>query len=253
MRAASSTATRQATIGLGLSAAIIAAWLMIHVSGVHFLQLSDIVDLAWALPLAAIQCWLSVGLFIISHDAIHGSLVPGQPRVNRAMGWLTMTLYAGFNYDRMAAAHHQHHAAPGTAEDPDFSVQHPRAFWPWFAEFFGRYFGWRPLIFVNAVVVVYWLILGAPMANIFVFYGLPALCSAAQLFYFGTYRTHRHESGSGFADHHNARSTPFGWLGSLASCYHFGYHHEHHLFPHEPWWRLPARHAEQRGARDLVA
>ncbi|MEM9989926.1 MAG: fatty acid desaturase [Pseudomonadota bacterium] len=42
-------------------------------------------------------------------------------------------------------------------------------------------------------------------------------------------------------DDHRSNTSQFGWLTSLFSCYHFGYHHEHHLFPHEPWWRLPAR------------
>ena len=37
-------------------------------------------------------------------------------------------------------------------------------------------------------------------------------------------------------------------LGSLVTCYHFGYHHEHHLYPAVPSWRLPAarRSALQR-------
>ncbi|WP_208766779.1 fatty acid desaturase [Nostoc flagelliforme] len=24
------------------------------------------------------------------------------------------------------------------------------------------------------------------------------------------------------------------------SCYHFGYHQEHHEYPDVPWWKLPA-------------
>ena len=28
-------------------------------------------------------------------------------------------------------------------------------------------------------------------------------------------------------------------LVSFVSCYHFGYHWEHHVAPHVPWWRLP--------------
>jgi beta-carotene/zeaxanthin 4-ketolase len=26
----------------------------------------------------------------------------------------------------------------------------------------------------------------------------------------------------------------------LISCYHFGYHEEHHELPHLGWWQLPA-------------
>ncbi len=231
-------------IGLALAWAVIGAWAVLHIYAVHVFELSLAV-----LPLVPVMmlalCWLSVGLFIISHDAIHGSLAPGRPRINRAMGWLVMTLYAGFDYDRLKTNHDLHHVSPGTAEDPDFSASHPRAFVPWFREFFMRHFGLRPLIFVNSVVLVYWLVIGAPTLNIVLFYGIPALGSAVQLFYFGTYRPHRHEGEPRFADQHRARSSGYPWLVSLLSCYHFGYHHEHHLYPHEPWWRLPGRRLDR--------
>lgn len=237
---------RQTLIGLSLTAAVMGTWATIHIAGVFFVELSW--PMAWAVvPLVLIQMWLSTGLFIISHDAIHGSLAPGRPKVNRSIGWLATTLYAGFNYDVLEEAHHRHHRHVGTAEDPDFCAHHPTDPVKWFWQFFKGYFGWRPLIFVNTVVAIYWLILGAPMLNIFLFYGLPALASAGQLFYFGTYLPHRH-GASAFHDHHNARTTNVGWVASLLSCYHFGYHHEHHLFPQEPWWRLPARRLYGRPA-----
>ena len=80
---------------------------------------------------------------------------------------------------------------------------------------------------------------GVPVANIVILYGLPAIASSLQLFYFGTYRPHRHDA-EGFSDRHNARSDDLGTVASLASCFHFGYHHEHHRAPHIPWWGLPA-------------
>jgi beta-carotene ketolase (CrtW type) len=151
-----------------------------------------------------------------------------------------MTLYAGFDYGRLKENHDAHHRAPGTATDPDFSADHPTRFFDWAKAFFSRHFGWRPLIFVNTVVGIYWLVIGAPMANIFLFYGLPALTSAVQLFYFGTYRPHRHAADA-FADSHNTRSDRMPTPLATLTCYNFGgFHHEHHLFPHEPWWRLPA-------------
>lgn len=30
---------------------------------------------------------------------------------------------------------------------------------------------------------------------------------------------------------------------SFLTCYYFGYHLEHHLYPNVPWWRLPERYA----------
>ena len=84
---------------------------------------------------------------------------------------------------------------------------------------------------MHTVVGIYWLVLGIPMVQIVLLYGLPALASSLQLFYFGTFRPHRHVRGEvpgGFADRHNTRSEDFGTLASLASCFHFGYHLEHH-------------------------
>ncbi len=238
---------RRTLIGVGLASLLIGAFLSLHIYAVHVF---DVTPQTWPLvPVFSLTlCWLSVGLFIISHDAIHGSLAPGKPRMNRAFGWVTMTLYAGFDYDRLKRNHDLHHEAPGTEHDPDFSAGEPRRLVPWFREFFLRHFGLRPLVFVNTVVLIYWLVLGAPMLNIVLFYGIPALGSALQLFYFGTYRPHRHEGDEAwFADDHRTRSSTYGWLTSLLTCYHFGYHHEHHLYPHEPWWRLPSRRRNATG------
>jgi beta-carotene/zeaxanthin 4-ketolase len=86
------------------------------------------------------------------------------------------------------------------------------------------------------------LVLGAQLANVLLFWALPALLSALQLFTFGTYLPHR-PAPPGFADRHNARSNDYPWLVSLLTCFHFGYHHEHHLSPGTPWWRLPTLRA----------
>jgi beta-carotene ketolase (CrtW type) len=37
---------------------------------------------------------------------------------------------------------------------------------------------------------------------------------------------------------------------SLLTCFHFGYHHEHHDTPWVPWWKLPA---QRRLALDIKA
>ena len=74
---------------------------------------------------------------------------------------------------------------------------------------------------------------GAPLVNLLTFWALPSLLSAFQLFSFGTWLPHRHGE-PGFADAHNARSNGFGPLLSLLTCFHFGRHHEHHLYPYLP-------------------
>ena len=94
-----------------------------------------------------------------------------------------------------------------------------------------------------ALRVGLYLLLGAPLENILLFFAAPGLLSSFQLFYFGTFLPHRHlpEGGNAmFADQHRSRSNDYGNLMSLMTCFHFGYHHEHHLHPGVPWWRLPA-------------
>ncbi|MDT8325299.1 MAG: fatty acid desaturase, partial [Bacteroidota bacterium] len=44
------------------------------------------------------------------------------------------------------------------------------------------------------------------------------------------------------------RSNDYGVLFSFLTCYHFGYHEEHHTRPGVPWWRLPAARREHVAA-----
>ena len=227
----------QRRIGLTLAAGIIAAWLAAHINAVFFFPLTWTMA-PLAVALVALQTWLYVGLFIIAHDCMHGSLVPFNPRANRAIGRLCLFLYAGFSFDALNTAHHRHHRIPGTNEDPDFDDHPPYGFWHWFAKFFAEYFGWRQAGTILAVYALYVFALGLYPLNALVFWAVPALLSALQLFTFGTYLPHKPD-GHAFVDRHNARTNNFPvWL-SLLTCFHFGYHHEHHLYPTLPWWRLP--------------
>ncbi len=237
--------SRQAAIGLSLALLIIAGWLSLHIWGVFFQPLTW-PALAVAPLIIAVQSWLGAGMFIVAHDAMHGSLAPGRPRLNAAIGQVCVGAYAAFSYRRLNVCHHQHHRSPGGADDPDFHADRPEAFGPWFLAFFTRYFGWRELAIVSAVVATYLFVLHAGALNLMLFWGLPAILSALQLFVFGTWLPHRHDAGqAAFADHHNARTLPMPWIMSLLTCFHFGLHHEHHLSPNTPWWRLP----QERRAR----
>lgn len=234
-------------MGIALALSIFAAWLGLHLFAMFAFELTW-ASLPLALLIGATLCWLSVGLFIVSHDAMHGSLVPGAPKVNGTIGAALLFLYAGFIWPRMRDAHFAHHRHAGKAGDPDFDERNPKRFWRWYGTFLRRYFGWQSALFVSSVVTIYWLVFDVPMMQIVLLYGAPAILSSLQLFYFGTYRPHNHRAGA-FADRHNARSDDFGTLTSLATCFHFGYHHEHHTAPHVPWWALPAYRRRMAGQR----
>jgi beta-carotene/zeaxanthin 4-ketolase len=227
---------RQTAIGLSLASAVFAGWLVLHVTGVFLIDLATVPWLAVAIVIA-VQVWLSVGIFIIAHDAMHGSLAPLRPRLNRAIGRLMLFLFAGLSYDRLVVAHHAHHRHAGTAEDPDFDAEHPAAFLPWFATFVRRHVGWREIVGHGLIMWFYVLALGAPLANVIAFWSVPAALATVQLFYFGTYRPHRHGEDP-FTDRHRARSETFPTWLSVLTCFNFGRHHEHHAAPQTPWWRL---------------
>ena len=223
---------------LGLAALIMAGWATIHIGGI-FLWEWRAATLPIAAALVLVQAWLSTGLFIIAHDSMHGSLAPGRPRLNTAVGTLCLAAYAGLSYAQLYPKHHAHHAAPGSAEDPDFHPDHPRSALRWFVRFFSGYYTHWQIVRITLAACLY-MLLGASLVNIVVFWAIPALLALAQLFVFGTYLPHRHDEGA-FADHHQARSIALSPLGSLFTCFHFGgYHHEHHLHPGVPWWRLPS-------------
>ncbi|NEX59599.1 fatty acid desaturase [Noviherbaspirillum galbum] len=233
---------RQSRIGVGLALLVMAAWLAFHLGGIFLFDIT----FAWPAPLEAaalvvLQTWLSVGLYIVAHDAMHGSLWPTSRAAGDRLGQAAVWLYAGFSYRDLIRMHHAHHRLPGSAEDPDFSPEMPHRLLPWYARFMRTYLTTRQAVTMLLRVTLY-LLLGARLENIVLFFAVPGLLSSLQLFYFGTYLPHRHKEGEagGFADHHRARSNAYGYLGSLLSCFHFGYHHEHHLHPGVPWWRLPA-------------
>lgn len=238
---------RHAGANLMLAAAIGLTWLAVHVGCIFFWEWRiDTAPVAIVAVLA--QTWLSTGLFIIAHDCMHESLAPGRRRLNDAIGALCLMAYAGLSYRSLYPKHQAHHHAPGTERDPDFHPREPHRAWPWFIQFFKAYYTHAQILRITMAAVIY-LLLGASLVNIVTFWALPAMLALAQLFVFGTYLPHRHEE-AGFADGHRARSNDWPPLASLLTCFHFGaYHHEHHLNPGTPWWRLPRVRADLRARR----
>lgn len=223
-----------------LAGTIVLAWIGLHVAAVW--RLDAVAHPLLALAALAGLTWLSVGLFIIAHDAMHGSLAPGRPRLNAALGQLALLLYAGFSWRRLIVKHMAHHRHAGTEHDPDFGHGR-RGVVAWYADFVRTYFGWREVLVIGGGALLYALLLG-PRWPYVAFWTAPSILASVQLFVFGTFLPHR-EADEAFSDRHNARSIRMGAPLSLLTCFHFGgYHHEHHLDPSAPWWRLPARRAD---------
>jgi len=229
---------RQPTLGLLLATSVIATWICAHIFGVFYFQWDDYAVILVPL-LFLTSSWLYVGLFIIAHDCMHGSLAPFRPQLNRVIGQFCLFIYAGFYFDELNRKHHLHHRYSGTENDPDFDARPPHSFWHWYWNFFTEYFSWPQLLFLSCVTALYLFVFEVNYLNLIVFWAMPAIMSSLQLFYFGTYLPHRPEAKP-FADRHRARSNGYNWVFSLLTCFHFGYHHEHHLYPNVPWWRLPA-------------
>lgn len=238
-RAKPALSLQDTLVGLLLAGLVVGAWLTVHITAIFFVDWTQ--PQLWLVApfVIALQCWLSVGLFIVAHDTMHGSLAPQYPWLNRAIGRFCVFIYAGFSYTNLYENHHAHHRNASTADDPDFDEEHSSSFWPWYLKFFRHYFGWREFGILTVVIVIYVMILRERFPTMLVFWALPALLSSVQLFYFGTFRPHRLDD-TPFADRHRARSNDFSYGMSLLTCFHFGYHHEHHDAPWVPWWKLPA-------------
>lgn len=220
--------------GIGLALLIIGTWLGLLV----FLLLRPD-PWAWWTPLAmAGQTFLYTGLFITAHDAMHGTISPRFKGINNFLGALAVGLYALFSIGRLKRAHHDHHDHPATADDPDFhdgDHDHPLA---WYLRFMIHYVSFWQILGMAAVFNLLLYAVGLDLANLLLFWIAPALLSTVQLFYFGTYLPHRRPP-QGYANAHRASSNDFSPLISFLTCYHFGYHWEHHERPDLPWWALP--------------
>lgn len=205
------------------------------------------VDVA-ALPLVilplliGLRTFLHTGLFILAHDAMHGTLIPASPRLNAVGGQLVLGLYSFLSYPFFLARHQQHHRSPARADDPDF---YEGSFIRWYLSFMLAYVWGRQgvIIFWGMSALFYPLIFffHVPVLNLLCFWLLPQLLSSFQLFYFGIYQPHRRPA-QGYQNKHRAVSSQASTLRSFISCYHFDYHWEHHQYPHLPWYKLPSVH-----------
>jgi len=194
----------------------------------------------WVIPIGTI--WMTLmytALFITVHDSMHGSILPKKMWLNDLIGAMSIFFYAMFSYKKLKKKHFEHHKTPGTLNDPDYHDGRHKNFFSWYFRFMKNYLS--PLQLIGIVVVFNFLIfvMGIPLLNMILFWAVPSIGSTFQLFYFGTYLPHREPPG-GYMNRHHARSNDFPYVISLLTCYHFGYHLEHHMYPYVQWWRLPS-------------
>ena len=213
-------------------------------------------DLPWMMrvaiaPLAILwQMFLYTGLFITAHDAMHGAVCPSNVRVNHAIGTLALFCYGFFPYKALLQKHWMHHRHPSTEIDPDFH-RGDDSFAMWYFQFMKNYWSWKRIgalaLFFHGTHYFFHL----STSNLILFWAIPSILSSVQLFYFGTFLTHR-EPETGYPDHHRAESTHFPVFWSFITCYHFGYHQEHHEYPQVPWWRLPEIYAHSQSSAGVA-
>lgn len=234
---ASPTTTKPDLRGLIIAGCIMATWATSLVTLLNMPPAQQ--QPFWKLLAVLWQAFLYSGLFITAHDAMHGGVAPDNPRVNRFVGTLVLLLYGLFSYDQLFKTHWQHHHHPASDRDPDFHDGKHKNPFVWYFRFLQRYWSWRRLFALIVSFHAMHLLLHVPEANLLAFWIVPSLLSSVQLFYFGTYLPHCEPAG-GYADVFRAQSTYRPLLWSFLTCYHFGYHHEHHEYPHVAWWQLPA-------------
>lgn len=223
-------------IGVGVAVLIIGGWLA---SLWALLSLELVWSNAWLVPIGLIvQTFLYTGVFITAHDAMHGTVAPGSRRLNDAIGTMAVLLFALFSYEKLHEKHWEHHDHPASEHDPDYHDGEHRGFWAWYGNFLRNYVGAWQIVGMAVVFNVLHHLAGVSLINLNAFWVAPALLSTLQLFYFGTFLPHKRPA-AGYADRHRATSNDFSVLWSFLTCYHFGYHWEHHEKPATPWWRLP--------------
>ncbi len=193
------------------------------------------VNIFWIGTAIASQTFLYTGVFITAHDAMHCAIFPQNRQINHLIGRVAVFLYALFSYQKLLKNHWLHHRHPASETDPDF---YDSNWLGWYFKFFSRYFSWMQISGLGIIfhVLNYFAIFDAE--NMFLFWVIPSLLSSVQLFYFGTYLPHREPEG-GYTNHHRCQSNSLSTFWSFITCYHFGYHEEHHEYPHLPWWQLP--------------
>lgn len=189
----------------------------------------------------ALQTFLYTGLFITAHDAMHGAVSPSNRKLNDFIGSLALRVYALFTLKEMIRTHWQHHEHPASDRDPDFHNGKDKNVFAWYSYFMVRYWSWTRIIGLVVLFHAMHRLFHISEINLTLFWMIPSIASSIQLFFFGTFLPHREPAG-GYQNESRAQTTNWSPFWSFLSCYHFGYHLEHHERPDLAWWQLPELH-----------
>lgn len=222
-------------MGLLVALTIMAIW----AASTIFLVTQNLDEMPnWAIAIAMLwQTFLYTGLFVTAHDAMHGVIYPKSRKINDLVGAIAARIYALFSLKQLAEKHWQHHNHPASEIDPDFHDGKHQNFFAWYWHFSTRYWSWTRLLGLMVIFNLITHFLHIPDANLTLFWIVPSILSSVQLFYFGSYLPHKEPRG-GYTNQHRTETTNLSTFWSFITCYHFGYHQEHHEYPYLPWWKL---------------
>ena len=201
------------------------------------------ISVLWIVPAVLLRAFLQTGIFITAHDAIHGTIFPQNRKVNDFIGSIAARMYVLLPYKTLSEKHRLHHRYPASRKDPDFCEHGRENPFTWYVTFMKGYLeGKQTLVLVIGMSLIFCSLLwglNIPITNIVLFWIVPIFISSIQLFYFGIFLPHR-QPKRGYSNHHRAKSIYYSVFWSFLACYHFGYHWEHHEYPHLPWYKLPS-------------
>lgn len=237
--------THNSWVSMTIALTIVASWLI----SLIFLLRLDITNLSliWIIGAVCLRSFIHTGVFIVIHESIHGVVNQNQ-QVNNLMGRIAAFLYALLSYETLAKNHRQHHLCPATECDPDFYPADPHNFWRWYGSFMKDYQqGKQFWVMFWGMTAIFWTSVGfhVSLANLCLFWIIPLVTSSLQLFTFGIFLPHQPQP-EGYSDRHRATSNHQAVFWSFITCYHFGYHWEHHQYPFLPWYKLPIAHQKHQ-------
>ncbi len=198
----------------------------------------------WAMVVTIpINACAFTGLFILAHEAIHGTLVPEFPAFGHVLGRLFATVYALVDYDLLRANHWEHHGHVATEKDPDFDSS-GRLFVHGF-RFMRRYLRVRSILLL--ALAGHLLGQAGYSAAMIGAYVAPVLLSTLVVFTVGIHLVHHPVLLAQRTEGDPQRSVciDLGRVGSALVILNFNVHWHHHAHPRLSWWELGAmREAE---------